>query len=86
MSNGFKTRLILNTPRQPNNWLVIYNTGHEVEIDPDRIVINSLLEEGYTVWILDMPLIGRDIQPVIVKLSRMRVFKNKYLIDLRTVL
>ncbi len=58
MEHGFTSVMRVDESAMPNGALVIYHTGHTGEITADRSVIDELLSAGYTVWSLDMPLIG----------------------------
>jgi len=47
---------------------VIYHTGHEGFTGRDRAAIRALLNAGYLVWRLDMPLIGANPREVAITL------------------
>ncbi len=70
MQNGFSSHMAVYRPLAPNGALVIYHDGHEGYTARDATVIHRFVAEGYTVWRLDMPLIGDNRQPVVVDLPR----------------
>ncbi|MCS7011186.1 MAG: hypothetical protein NZL98_07440 [Anaerolineales bacterium] len=68
LPNGFTSFLTVSKPTSPNGSLVIYHTGHEGFTARDRAAIRALLKAGYTVWRLDLPLIGQQSEGVQVVL------------------
>jgi hypothetical protein len=60
LPNGFTSFSTISVPDVPNGALVIYHTGHEGFTGRDRAAIGAYLEGGYTVWRLDMPLLGAN--------------------------
>lgn len=68
LPNGFSSFITVSAPTSPNGALVIYHTGHEGFTDRDRAAISTFLKAGYTVWRLDLPLIGQQPEGVSVYL------------------
>ncbi|MCX7855584.1 MAG: PhoPQ-activated protein PqaA family protein [Anaerolineae bacterium] len=68
LPNGFTSSIVVYTPEFPNGALVLYHTGHEGYTARDRAAIRAFLEAGYTVWRLDLPLIGQQPSGVTVDL------------------
>ncbi len=68
LPNGFTSFIAVSTPESPNGALVIYHTGHEGFTGRDRAAIQAYLKAGYTVWRLDLPLIGQQKSGVTVNL------------------
>jgi len=64
LQNGFVSVVSVFQPRKPNGALVIYHTGHEGYTLRDRAAIRTFLRAGYSVWRLDMPLIGANPRQV----------------------
>ncbi len=68
LPNGFTSFIAVSVPGAPNGALVIYHTGHEGFTQRDRAAIRAYLEAGYTVWRLNLPLIGQQPSGVTVNL------------------
>ncbi len=66
MDHGIDSVALVLTPhRHVRDLAVIYQQGHEGSISHGRHVIRRLLEHGYRVVALAMPLLGGNSQPVI---------------------
>lgn len=65
MKYGVKSVSYLFTPENPNNHLVIYHQGHAGDFINGKEIIQSLIENNYTVLAFSMPLIGLNNQPII---------------------
>ncbi|MCS7283142.1 MAG: PhoPQ-activated protein PqaA family protein [Anaerolineae bacterium] len=68
LPNGFTSFIAVSVPPHPNGALVLYHTGHEGYTARDRAAIRAFLEAGYTVWRLNLPLIGQQTSGVVVDL------------------
>lgn len=52
-------------PREANNKLFIYHQGHRGDFVQGKGTIKALLDKGYSVMALSMPLLGMNNQPVV---------------------
>lgn len=68
LPNGFTSSIAVSAPESPNGALVLYHTGHEGYTARDRAAVRAFREAGYTVWRLDLPLIGQNTSGVTVDL------------------
>lgn len=68
LPHGFTSSIAVSVPKAPNGALVIYHTGHEGFTNRDRAAIRTYLGAGYTVWRLNLPLIGQQPSGVTVTL------------------
>lgn len=60
LPNGFASFITIYPSEQSNRTLILYHTGHEGFTARDRAAIQTYLRAGYTVWRLDMPLMGAN--------------------------
>jgi hypothetical protein len=65
MDFGLVTRVHLFQPAVPNGRSVVYHAGHQQDIDDGRDAIAALVEAGYTVAALTMPLQLPNSTPVV---------------------
>lgn len=66
MAHGIDSHALLLTPRgRIREVAAVYQQGHEGSAWAGRRVIGQLLDKGYRVVILEMPLLGGNSQPVI---------------------
>ncbi len=63
--HGFEARGRYFKSAVPNRRLVIFNTGHSGQTRRDTEVIGQLLERGFDVVGLDMPLTGDNNRPIV---------------------
>jgi hypothetical protein len=70
MQNGFTSCITAYRSISPNGSLIIYHDGHDGNTMSDAVPIQRFLANGYTVWRMDMPLIGDNREPVWVDLPR----------------
>ncbi|HEY9160132.1 MAG TPA: PhoPQ-activated protein PqaA family protein [Desulfomonilia bacterium] len=68
--NGFTSHITAYRPISPNGSLIIYHDGHDGYTMSDAVPIQRFLANGYTVWRVDMPLIGNNKEPVWLDLPR----------------
>lgn len=60
MENGFTSLIREYPPAHPNGAAVIFHNGHGPDNDSTQRVREGMLDAGYTVYVLDMPLIGTN--------------------------
>jgi dienelactone hydrolase len=66
MAHGIDSRVLVLMPRGPRRGtVVIYQQGHEGDVAHGRTVLRRLLQAGYPVAALAMPLLGQNSRPVV---------------------
>lgn len=69
MEFGIESYIYHFFPKHPNNKLILYHQGHDGDFYISKLQIKRLLDNGYSVIGLSMPLLGANNQPE-VELAR----------------
>lgn len=65
MEFGLDSNVYHFIPLNPNNKVVLYHKGHADDFDNEKEQIKELLDNGYSVFVFDMPLSGLNNQPTV---------------------
>jgi dienelactone hydrolase len=60
-------------PKVPNNEMVLFHEGHGADFIHDQAAIKELVNNGYTVYAMCMPLQGRNLPPPAVHIPNMGI-------------